>query len=85
MSTVKAIEGEFLPAVVGRMPKRRRFALTTVRGVRKELAGLYAELRNNEVDMEKAKAAAYILRCILEALRLDEIERRLIGLEHGER
>lgn len=76
----QSIEGEYLPAVPV-PPKRRRFRLTDARGVRRELAGLYAELRNGELDLNTAKAAAFILRCLLESIRTDEIESRLQAIE----
>jgi hypothetical protein len=84
MSNSQAIEGELLPASrrgSNLSGNRRRFRLTDARGVRRELAGLYAELRNDEIDSDKARTAAFILRCLLESLRLDEIEQRLTALE----
>ena len=78
----ETIEGEYFPAVPGAtLPKRRRFRLTDARGVRRELAALYAEFRNGEVDVETAKAGGFLLRCLLESIRTDEIERRLCQLE----
>lgn len=70
-----------LPAIMAGQPGRRRFRLTDARGVRRELAGLYAEFRNGLVDVETAKAAGFLLRCLLESIRTDEIEQRLTTLE----
>ena len=61
--------------------KRRRFRLTDARGVRRELAGLYAELRNDEVDADTVRIGAFVLRCLLESIRMDEMESRLTALE----
>lgn len=84
MGDVQIIEGEVIPASrrgANLRGHRRRFRLTDARGVRRELAGLYAELRNGEVEPDLARTAAFILRCLLEAVRVDEIERRLVELE----
>lgn len=79
---LQAIEGEHIPASPGgAMPKRRRFRLTDARGVRRELAALYAEMRNGEIDIDTAKAGGFILRCLLESIRTDEIDQRLTELE----
>lgn len=61
--------------------KRRRFRLTDARGVRRELAALYAELRNGEVDTTVAKVGATVLRAIMEAVELSDVETRLQALE----
>lgn len=74
------IKGQWLPAMDGN-PKRRRFRLTDARGVRRELAALYAEFRNGEIDSETVKASGFLLRCLLESIRTDEIEQRLTDLE----
>lgn len=82
-SSQQALEGEHIPAdKAGAPPKRRRFRLTDARGVRRELAALYAELRNGETDIEMVKAGGFILRCLLESIRADEIERRITQLEN---
>jgi hypothetical protein len=66
-------------------PRKRTFRLTNARAVRRELAVVYAELRNGELCVEDAKAAAHVLRCIAECLRLDEFESRLDELEESAR
>lgn len=70
-----------LPSKSGGPPAPRRFRLTSARGVRKELAGLYGELRSGKVQPEVARAGGFILRTVLESLRLDEVERTLEQLE----
>jgi len=79
--SAQTIEGQYLPANPGGVPKRRRFRLTDARGVRRELAALYADFRNGEIDPNQARAAGYLLHCLLESIRTDEIERRLSDLE----
>lgn len=77
----QAIEGQYLPANPGGTPKRRRFRLTDARGVRRELAAVYADFRNGVIDPNQARAAGYLLQCLLESIRTDEIEQRLTELE----
>ncbi|MCX8085606.1 MAG: hypothetical protein N3C63_01760 [Rhodocyclaceae bacterium] len=74
-----ALEGEIISA--SRTGYARRPSLGTARGVRRELAALYLELRRGQIDERHATASAYLLRCVLESIRLDEIEQRLTALE----
>ena len=60
---------------------RRRPSLGTARGIRRELAATYMELRRGDIDIETAKAAGFILRTLLECIRVDELERRIEALE----
>ena len=62
-------------------PGRRKTRLHTAGHVRVELARLYHELRRGEVDTDTARAATFILRSLLESLRLDHFEQRLDELE----
>ncbi len=62
-------------------PARRKTRLNTAGNVRVELARLYHELRRGEVDSDTARAATFILRSLLESLRLDHFEQRLDELE----
>lgn len=80
---VEVIEGEIVSA--SRTGYSRRPSLGTARGVRRELAALYLELRRGEIDERHATSAAYLLRCVLESIRLDEIEQRLTALEETRR
>ncbi|WP_131112182.1 hypothetical protein [Sulfuricystis thermophila] len=77
------VEGELIPA--SRTGYSRRPSLGTARGVRRELASVYLELRRGEIDERHATSAAYLLRCVLESIRLDEIEQRLTALEETRR
>ena len=79
-SNQQPIEGEVIQARLAPV-KRRRFRLTDARGVRRELAGLYHELRNAEIGESEARTGAFILRCLLESIRMDEMETRLTALE----
>jgi hypothetical protein len=79
----QALEGELILA--SKTPvKRKRFRLTTARGIRRELAGVYDQFRNGDIDSDTAKTATYILRTCGELLRLDEIEQRITQLENRE-
>lgn len=78
--SLQSIDGEYLPAAPGE-GKRRRFRLTDARGIRRELAGMYSEFRNGQIDGNTARTAAFVLRCLLESIRVDEIEKRLTDLE----
>lgn len=81
-TALQAIDGEYIPGQAGgAQAKRRRFRLTDARGVRRELAALYAEMRNGEIDLDTAKAGGFLLRCLLESIRTDEIEQRISQLE----
>lgn len=77
----QSVVGELISAGMPPVPKRRRFLLTSARGVRRELASLYAQLRNHDIDFDEARTGAFVLRCLLESLRIDEIEQRLTALE----
>lgn len=77
----QALEGTLIPFTLAPVPKIRRFRLTSARGIRRELAALYAEFRNGALDADTTRTSAFVLRCLLESLRLDEIERRLSDLE----
>jgi hypothetical protein len=62
------------------MPKRLR--LNTARDIRRELARLYSLSMNGSVTGEQARTGGFLLRCMLESLRLDELESRIIALEN---
>jgi hypothetical protein len=62
--------------------------LTTAAGIRKELAGVYAEARNGGgVDWQSAARAASILQILAKLIESDALERRVEALEQvlGER
>lgn len=66
-------------------PRRRKPQLTTLEGVRCELARLYREAEAGRRDTQEASRLTYILTQIGKVLELTEIERRLTALEgrHG--
>lgn len=70
-----AMEGDLIPAF------NRRPSLGTARGIRRELAAVYLEFRRGEIDCDQAKTAGFLLRTLLESVRLDEIEQRIQALE----
>lgn len=79
---------ENLPELIDAAPQvqimggfRRRPGLGTARGIRREIAATYLELRRGEIDLDTAKASGFLLRCLLEAVRLDELEKRIEALE----
>jgi hypothetical protein len=79
------IEGELIPASTPphvAMPKRLR--LTTARDVRRELHRLYELMMRGEVNTDTARTGGFLLRCMLESIRIDEIEDRLSVLENRE-
>jgi hypothetical protein len=78
----QALVGELIPFATPPTPKVRRFRLGDARGVRRELAALYAEFRNGVIDADTARTGAFVLRTVLESIRVDEIESRLNALEN---
>ncbi|TSE29339.1 hypothetical protein LCC91_05355 [Tepidimonas taiwanensis] len=60
---------------------RRRPTLTNARGIRRELAAVYGEFRRGSIDAKTATTAGFLLRTLLEATRVDELEERLTALE----
>jgi hypothetical protein len=78
-----ALEGDFIPAIpeATRTAFNRRPSLTNARGIRRELASVYMEFRRGELTTDEAKTSGFLLRCLLESVRTDEIERRIAQLE----
>jgi hypothetical protein len=63
-------------------PGRRRFRLTSARGCRKELAGVYAEARNGTgLDWQAAARAASVLMTLVRMIEGSDFEARLEALE----
>lgn len=75
----ETIDGTTLKLV--RTPQRRKPQLTSLEGVRCELARLYREAEAGKRDTQEASRLTYILTQIGKVLELTEIERRLIRLE----
>jgi hypothetical protein len=62
-------------------PSGRRYRLTSLRGVRKELAGVYARAHRGELDWAAAGKCAYVLTAIAKMLEGCSIEERIAALE----
>ncbi|MGH8320547.1 MAG: hypothetical protein ACRESI_01195 [Gammaproteobacteria bacterium] len=62
-------------------PKRRKFHLTSLRSVRRELGVLYWEARNKEIPLENAAKLTYILTSIAKVLVDSDLEKRVDKLE----
>jgi hypothetical protein len=60
-----------------------RCRLTSVRGCRKELAGVYAQARNRQLDWQSAARAASVLQILTRMLEGSELEQRLAALEEA--
>lgn len=62
-------------------PKVRIGRLNTLRGVRRELAKLYADLRHERVLPKVAGTGAFILQAITKNLEVEVFETRVAALE----
>lgn len=63
--------------------KERRIRLTTIGEIRKEMAKVYREARNGQIDTVQAGRFTYMLREIAVLIRDHQIEARLEALEKG--
>lgn len=63
------------------MSKKVRYRLNSPREVRKVLAKITNQLANNEIDPKKANTIAYLCNCILQSIRVDELEKQVQALE----
>jgi hypothetical protein len=64
-------------------PRRRRFRLTSVRGVRRELVALYSAARSGEVEWEHASKGANILFILARLIESGLFEERIQQIEHA--
>jgi len=64
-------------------PQRRKPQLTTLEGVRCEMARIYREVEGGKRDSQEGSRLTYMLSQITKVLELTEIERRLTVLEGG--
>lgn len=71
----------FQPVTATPTPQVRSSRLGTLRGVRRELARVYADARNGAVEASEATRLAYILTCLQKILEVESIEQRLDVLE----
>lgn len=62
-------------------PKRRQFRLTSLSAVRKEMAGVYAAVRNGEIDSTEGARLTYMLSSIGKIIVDAELEKRIEALE----
>ena len=62
-------------------PRRRRAQLTTLEGVRDEMARIYREMESGKRESQEGSRLVYVLTQIGKVLELTEIERRLTALE----
>jgi hypothetical protein len=74
----QVIEGEVLTKKIAPL---KRLALTNARAIRREMVSVYEDLRRGQMDNDTARTSAFVLRCVLESIRLDEVEQRLSELE----
>lgn len=77
--TPATIDGATLRALP--TPQRRKPQLTTLEGVRCEMARIYREAESGKRDTAEASKLTYILGQIGKILELTEIEARLTALE----
>ncbi|MFZ1005421.1 MAG: hypothetical protein WAN65_01205 [Candidatus Sulfotelmatobacter sp.] len=62
-------------------PHRRKPQLTSMEGVRVEMARVYREMESGKRDSQDGSRLVYVLTQIAKLLELTEIERRIIVLE----
>ncbi len=62
-------------------PTPKRIKLTTVRGVRRELASVYSDCRQGRLDPSTGSKLTYILTAVAKVLEVSDLEARLIALE----
>jgi hypothetical protein len=62
-------------------PTPKRIKLTTVRGVRREMASVYADCRQGRLDPSIGSRLTYILIAVAKVLEVSDLEARLIALE----
>lgn len=62
-------------------PTPRRFALTTLRAVRRELARTYWQARDGELEITDASRFAFILATLGKIIEAGDLEQRIRELE----
>jgi hypothetical protein len=63
-------------------PTPKRFELSSLRGIRRELAAVYRLARVGELELQNATKLAYLLSTLGKLSESELIEARLIRLEH---
>ena len=61
--------------------KKIRLRLSTPNDIRKTLAKITNMIANNEIDTKKANTIIYSCNSILNSIRVDEQEKRIVELE----
>lgn len=61
--------------------KKIRLRLSTPNDIRKTLARVTNMIANNEIDTKKANTIIYSCNSILNSIRVDEQEKRIVELE----
>lgn len=69
------------PVLLHPTPQVRPSRLRTLRGVRREMARVYADARNGVLEPSVATRLTYILTCLQKVLEVENIELRLDALE----
>ena len=64
-------------------PSRRRLRLTTVGGVRREMAAVYTDARSGRLDPTAASKLTYMLTSIAKVMEVSDFEARIAALEAG--
>ena len=62
-------------------PQRRKPQLTSLEGIRCEMARIYREMESGKRESQEGSRLVYVLTQIGKVLELTEIERRLTALE----
>jgi hypothetical protein len=62
-------------------PTPKRIKLTSVRGVRREMATVYADCRQGRVDPVIGSKLTYMLTSIAKVLEASDLEQRIAALE----
>jgi hypothetical protein len=78
-NTPQTIDGRTLQLVP--TPRRRKPQLTSLEGVRVEMARVYREVEEGKRDSQEGSRLTYMLSQITKVLELTVIERRLTVLE----
>lgn len=61
--------------------KKIRLRLSNPKDIRRTLAKITNQLANGEIDTKKASTMAYLCNCILQSIRVDELEKQVRELE----
>jgi hypothetical protein len=69
------------PAAVVPPTPQRRIKLASVRGVRREMAAVYADCRQGRMDVLIGSKLTQMLTCIAKVLEASDLERRIGVLE----